>query len=143
MSDGLYLAMLLEVESTIDAGAHGCTERVVLSHTQSIELTAFLFLDLICLRIICIFIFPEEPVHAVAHRRADAYILEKLEIWQTDAEIVGHAVLELIKQIHLTKLRGFEVDLVLESSIVSKRNLLVELLLAHSVFLLEWVDGTH
>ena len=54
---------------------------------------------------------------------------------------MGHAVLELVKKTILSEFARLEVDLVLQSGIVTEGDLFPGLFLAHPVFLLERIEG--
>ena len=145
MPDGLYPVVLAEVERTVDTRAGRQRPGIILRDAEVVERVRFHGLHLVGIGIVRIFRLAEEPVLRIAYARVDAYVFEQLEVRQAYAEIVGHAVLEFVREFLVLQVefRGLEVDLVLQCGIVGKADLLVELLLAHTVLFLERVDRAH
>ena len=141
MPYGLYLVEVAEIERAVQARGHSDGSGIVLGHAEGVELGAREFFDLVGLGIVAILTLPEHPVHSVADRRIDVQILEQLEVGQADAEIVRHAVLELVEESLLPEFRSLEVDLVLQCGIVAQRELLIKTLLANPLLALEGVEG--
>ena len=139
MSDGLQLSMHTEIEETIDSGTHGDTSRIVMGCSECTEHLALYILYLLSLIVIFLLRLPEEPVHSVADAWSDIDIFHQCEVRKTDREVMGHTVLELIPETWLVELRCLEVDSVLKRCVITKRELLIPLLLTYSVLLLEWV----
>ena len=82
-----------------------------------------------CVRIVFLFSLAEEPVHSIGDAWSDVYILECREVRQTDLEIMGHTVLELVPESRLVEFRSLEVDLVLEAGVITKGEFLIKFLL--------------
>ena len=135
--------MLSELEETIDTGTHGYTSGISMRSSEMAECATLYIFHLSCLRVIFLLVFPEIPVHSVLNARSHIDVLECREVRQTDLEIVGHSVLELIPESRLVELRCLEIYPVLESGVITERELLVELLLADPVLSLERVEAVY
>ena len=117
---GLYPVEFAEVESAVEAGGHGDGTGIVLGDAEGVELRARKFLDLVGFGIVAVFTLAEHPVHAVTHRRVDVEVLEQLEVGQAYAEVVRHAVLELVQEPFLPEFGRLEIDFVLERGVVAQ-----------------------
>ena len=143
MSNGLQPSVPAKVEHTVETGTHGQASGICLRDSECSECLSFYVFDLSKFSIVLFFRLTEEPVHAVRYTWRDVYVLECSEVRETDLEIMGHSVLELVHKSRLAELRCLEADLVLERCVVSERELLVPFLLADSLFLLERIESVH
>ena len=143
MPDGLYFPVLPEIEETIEPRVCGKASGIVVRCPESPELAGINLLHLVSGRIVFSFSLSEEPVHAVADARREIDVFEQCECRQPYLEVVRHSVLELVQESRLVEFGGLEINLVLQRGAVSEREVLVELLLAHSVLLLERIEAAH
>ena len=138
---GLHLVVLAEIERAVDSGAHGHRAAVILRDSEAGELRAHLRFDLVRLRVEVIIGGTEEPVLPVCHRGREIEVAQKREARQADAEVVRHAVLELVQETFGPEFRRLEVDFVLQGGAVAEGYLLVEALLPDAVLALEGIEG--
>ena len=149
MSYGLQLSVFSEVEKTIESGVHRDATRVVVCGSECAEYSSLDILNayFACLRIHygLLFGLSEEPVHSVADAWSDIDIFQKGKVRESDLEVMCHSVLESVPEIRTVQVKFtcLEVDSVLECSVVTKGELLVEALLADSVLPLERVESVH
>ena len=126
MPYGLDLPVLSEIEKTVEARAGGDASGIRMRGSEFAELVAFDFFYFIRVGIVYLFRSPEKPVHAVADARSEVYVLEQGEIRQTDAETVGHSVLELVQKSRLVEFGCLEIYLVLQRGVVAERKFFIK-----------------
>ena len=143
MPDGLYLTVLAEIEQSVESGVCRDAPGVGVCGPECAELLSLYFFHGIRVGVIHPFRGVEKPVHAVAYARSEVYVLEEREVRQTDLEIVGHSVLELVQKSRLVELGSLEIHLVLYRGAVAERKLFVKLFLADPVFSFERVEPAH
>ena len=104
MPYGLKFPVLSEVEESVQTRTHGYASGVIVGGSESAEHLSFYVLYAACVGVVFFLGVPEEPVHAVAYTRGDVDVFEKSEVRQSDLEIMGHTVLELVPEARFVEL---------------------------------------
>ena len=143
MTDRLHLAMFSELEETVDSCTHRDTSGVVVRGSEMAECLAFDLLHLSGFRIIFLLYLLEVPVHSVLDTRGDIDVFECREVRKSDLECMCHTVLEFIPESGFVEFGCLEVYPVLEGSIVTEGEFLIEFLLSYPMLSLERIESAH
>ena len=137
----LELAVLAEVEQTVDSGIERKAEVVCLGKAECAERIGILCNSPFEPCIVILGGIREVPVHSVIDSRRSLYVSEHGKCRQADAEGVLHTVAHLFEEIRLSHLGTLEVDLVVEVGCVVEGNVFIEFPLSNHHLSLERVDS--
>ena len=107
------------------------------------ESLAFDLLYLAGLRIVFLFNLLEIPVHSVLDTRSDIDVFECRKVRKSDLECMCHTVLEFVPESGFVEFGCLEVYPVLEGSIVTEGEFLIEFLLSYPMLPLERIESAH
>ena len=141
MPDGLNAAVFAEIEHSINAGAHGNAAAIGLRDAEMGKLRTQLPFYLARLFIIITFIDAEIPILTVRNRGRKIQVAKQSEARQAYAEVMGHAIGELVIESFLSELRCLEIDFILKRSTVTEGDFFVKTLLSYAVFSFKGIES--
>lgn len=143
MPDGLNAAIFAEIEHSVNASAHGNASAISLRDAEMRKLRTELAFDLTAFFVVITFITAEVPVLTVRNRGSKIKVAQQSEVRQAYAEVMRHAIAELVVKSLFAEFRSLEIDFILKRRTVTEGDFLVKTLFSYAVFAFEGIEGRY